>query len=161
MSGGRRFFRSGEAAGRAGVSADTLRHYERRGLIPVPPRSANGYRIYPPEVVAAVRIVRRALAVGFTLSELAAQFRVRARGGHPCLEVRNLAQVKLRLVEERLKMMRRLRSDLRRLLQDWDRRLKATPRGKPAYLLASLGAGRSVRHRLHPPFTTFKKEKSS
>jgi len=159
MSGGQRFFRSGEAAGRAGVSADTLRHYERLGLIPVPPRSANGYRIYPLEVVAAVRIVRRALAVGFTLSELATQFRVRARGGHPCLEVRDLARVKLRLVEERLKMMRRLRSDLRRLLKDWDRRLKATPRGKPAYLLASLGTGRL--HRLHPQLTTFKKEKPS
>jgi len=159
MSGGRRFFRSGEAAGRAGVSADTLRHYEHLGLIPVPPRSANGYRIYPLEVVAAVRIVRRALAVGFTLSELATQFRVRARGGHPCLEVRDLARVKLRLVEERLKMMRRLRSDLRRLLKDWDRRLKATPRGKPAYLLASLGTGRL--HRLHPQLTTFKKEKPS
>src|SRR2546428_797431 len=105
MSGGERFFRSGEAAGRAGVSADTLRHYERLGLIPVPPRSANGYRIYPLEVVAAVRIVRRALAVGFTLSELAAQFRVRARGGHPCLEGRDLARGKLRAVEGGLKVM--------------------------------------------------------
>src|SRR5437899_7511459 len=158
MNGGRRFFRSGEAAGRAGVSADTLRHYERRGLIPVPPRSANGYRIYPSEVVAAVRIVRRALAVGFTLSELAAQFRVRARGGHPCLEVRNLAQVKLRLLEERLKMMRRLRSDLRRLLTGLGSPAQGDAARQTAYLLASLGAGRSVRHRLHTPFTTFKKK---
>src|SRR2546428_13043692 len=91
MSGGERFFRSGEAAGRAGVSADTLRHYERLGLIPVPPRSANGYRIYPLEIVAALRIVRRALAVGVTLSQLAAQFRVRAGGGHPGPGVRALA----------------------------------------------------------------------
>src|SRR2546428_4439509 len=110
MSGGERFFRSGEAAGRAGVSADTLRHYERLGLIPVPPRSANGYRIYPLEVVAAVRIVRRALSVGFTLSELATQFRVRARDGHPCLVGRDLARVEPPLADRRLNMCGRLRT---------------------------------------------------
>ena len=167
MSTGMRVLRSGEAARRAGVSADTLRYYERRGLIPVPPRSPNGYRVYSAEILAGVRIVRRALDVGFTLSELAALLGIRARGGHPCRDVRTLAREKLRLVEERLTAMSRLRSDLRRLLRDWDRRLKSTPRGKPAYLLATLPPAHhdqkrdSPLHRLRPRRTSFKKEQPS
>src|SRR5437899_6110658 len=53
--------RSGELARRAGVSPDTLRHYERRGLLPRPQRSAAGYRLYSPEALARVRLIRGAL----------------------------------------------------------------------------------------------------
>jgi DNA-binding transcriptional MerR regulator len=53
-----------EVAGQCGVSADTLRHYERKGLLPRPDRTRSGYRRYPPEAVARVLLVRRALIVG-------------------------------------------------------------------------------------------------
>jgi DNA-binding transcriptional MerR regulator len=66
-----------------GVSTDTLRHYERKGVLGIPARSQGGYRLYPPEAVGRVRLVRRALAIGFTLHDLAAALSERARGGTP------------------------------------------------------------------------------
>jgi DNA-binding transcriptional MerR regulator len=68
--------RSGELARLTGVSTDTLRVYERRGLLSKPRRSANGYREYPPEAHVRVRLVQRALAIGFTLDELPQVFNV-------------------------------------------------------------------------------------
>jgi DNA-binding transcriptional MerR regulator len=63
--------RAGELARTAGVSTDTLRHYERKGVLQRPRRAANGYRQYPPEALDRVLLVRRALGVGFTRAELA------------------------------------------------------------------------------------------
>jgi DNA-binding transcriptional MerR regulator len=91
--------RSGELARLAGVSTDTLRHYERRGLIAAPGRSGNGYREYPSEALDRVRLVRSALAVGFTLDELVDILAVRDRGGAPCRRARALLEEKLEAVE--------------------------------------------------------------
>ena len=60
---------AGELAHRVGVSTDTLRHYERKGVLPRPRRGANGYRMYPASAVDRVTLIRRALAVGFTLDD--------------------------------------------------------------------------------------------
>ena len=57
----------GELAAAMGVSSDTLRHYERKGVIGPPVRAANGYRLYPAQTLERLRMVRRALAVGFTI----------------------------------------------------------------------------------------------
>jgi DNA-binding transcriptional MerR regulator len=65
------YLRSGKLAELAGVSPDTLRHYERMKLLPVPRRSSGNYRLYPPEALDRVRLIRHALVVGFTLPELA------------------------------------------------------------------------------------------
>ena len=121
-----------------GVSTDTLRHYERVGVLARPGRSAAGYRQYPPESVARVRLVRRALGLGFTLAELARILRTRDQGGAPCREVRAMAERKLEQLERRLAEMTSLRDHLRRLLADWDRRLAATPAGARALLLEAL-----------------------
>ena len=94
--------RSGEIARNAGVSVDTLRHYERRGLLPKPRRLDNGYRIYPPEALERVLLIQRALSVGFTLDELEKLLRARDRGHPPCLEVRSIAARRLREVEQQL-----------------------------------------------------------
>ena len=102
MSAGPRPLRSTQLARLAGVSPDTLRYYERKGLLPKAARSANGYREYPAEACARVRMVRRAVALGFTLDELARIVRVRDQGGAPCHEVRALAARKLVLIERRL-----------------------------------------------------------
>jgi len=135
-----RFFRSGELARSSGVSTDTLRHYERKGVLPRPRRAPNGYRQYPPTAIDRVRLIRQALAVGFTLDELASILRVRDRGGAPCQEVRQLAAAKLSDLEARLKETRALRDELRATLQDWDTRLSRTAPGKQAGLLESLAA---------------------
>ena len=94
---------SGELAELAGVSRDTLRHYERKGVLPRPFRGDNGYRKYPPEALQRVQLVRRALSVGFTLDELAKVLKVRDAGGAPCEEVRKLAAQKLLNVQDQLR----------------------------------------------------------
>ena len=130
---------SGQLARNCGVSPDTLRHYERVGVLPKAPRARSGYRQYPPEAQVRVMAVRRALALGFSLAELARIFRVRERGGAPCREVRRMAQEKLADIERRLVDLTSLRDDLRELLVDWDRRLESTPEGMRAGLLERLG----------------------
>ena len=130
--------RSAELARRAGVSPDTLRHYERKGLLPKARRSANGYREYPPEACARVRLVRRAVAIGFTLDELARVVKVRDQGGAPCHEVRELAAAKLAVLEGRIAEMEDARARLRDVLARWDALLAAAPRGARAALLDAL-----------------------
>ena len=144
------FLRSGELARLAGVSADTLRHYERKGLLPPPRRSPNGYREYPPQAIERVRLVRRALTVGFTIDELARMLKERDRGGAPCREVRALAEEKLAEMETRLDEITAVRDELRELLQDWDERLDKTGTNERAGLLEALAATPADRERLSP-----------
>ncbi len=130
---------SGELADLAGVSRDTLRHYERKGVLPRPLRDTNGYRKYSSEALPRVQLVRRALSVGFTLDELARVLKVRDAGGAPCEEVRNMAAQKLLNVQDQLRELTGLRDELQKTLRDWDTRL-ARRGGKQANLLDSLPA---------------------
>src|ERR1044072_9523420 len=129
---------SGKLADLAGVSRDTLRHYERKGVLPRPLRGENGYPKFPPEALQRVQLVRRALSVGFTLDELAKVLKVRDAGGAPCEEVRRLAAQKLLNVQDQLRELTRLRDDLQETLRDWDARLSRRAKGKRASLLESL-----------------------
>ena len=136
-------WRIGELAKTTGVSTDTLRHYERKGVLRAQ-RSSNGYRQYPENAVERVRMIRQALAVGFTLDELCTIFKVFDGGGAPCQQVRTLAARKLAEVESHLQEVTTLRDDLRAALKDWDNRLAKTALGKPAGLLKALAARDSV-----------------
>ena len=140
----KRFFRSGELARLFGISSDTLRHYERMGLIAATPRSSNRYREYPPQTVDRVNLIRSALAVGFTIRELSRILQARDRGRVPCREVRTLAEQKLHSVEERLRELKQTRTALQTLLTDWERRLANTPNDQPARLLESLQHPRTL-----------------
>jgi len=126
--------RSGKLASLAGVSTDTLRHYERKGLL-APRRSSNGYREYPPQALARVQLVQHALSVGFTLDELARVLRIRDKGGAPCHEVRALAAAKLESLEVQLRDLILLRNELRTVVREWDEQLARTPKGQRAHLL--------------------------
>jgi DNA-binding transcriptional MerR regulator len=130
--------RSGQLARLTGVSTDTLRVYERRGLLPRARRSANGYREFPPEAAQRVRLVRRALAIGFTLEELRRIFNVRDRGGAPCREVRAIAGRKLEQLQSRIEELVASRDRLRDIVGRWDRILARTPQGARAALLDAL-----------------------
>jgi DNA-binding transcriptional MerR regulator len=132
--------RSTALARAAGVSPDTLRHYEKKGLLPAPTRSANGYREYPPEALARVKLVRRAVVLGFTLDELARIVKTRDEGGAPCAEVRALGARKLELMEARRRELEAACERLRGVLDHWDTLLAATPRGRRAALLDALDA---------------------
>ena len=131
---------SGELARLAGVSSDTLRYYERHRLLPSVPRSANGYRLFPPQTLNRVRLIRAALSIGFSVRELCEIFRERDSGAAPCRRVRDLAAEKLGDVEVRLRELQSCRSELRKTLAQWDRLLAKTPRGKQARLLEAFAA---------------------
>src|SRR5258708_32535736 len=81
----------GDVAKQTGVSVDTVRHYERKGVIEGVVRDGSGYRRYPAATIDRIRVVRRALGIGFTLDELARIFRQRASGHPPCRQVRDVA----------------------------------------------------------------------
>jgi len=130
--------RSGELARLSGVSTDTLRHYERVGVLAKPPRTKSGYRQYPSSALERVRLVRRAMSVGFSLEELARVLRVRDKGGAPCRQVRDLAASKLEMIERRMEELALVRDQLEKLLKDWDGRLARTAPGHRAGLLESL-----------------------
>ena len=140
---------SGELADLAGVSRDTLRHYERKGVLPRPLRGHNAYRQYPPEALQRVQLVRRALSVGFTLDELAKVLKVRDAGGAPCEEVRKLAAQKLLNVQDQLRELTKLRDDLQETLREWDARLAHRTNGKRANLLESLPVDSNPAKRSH------------
>jgi DNA-binding transcriptional MerR regulator len=132
------FLLSGDLARLAGVSTDTLRHYERKGVLVRPRRSESGYRLYPADAQDRVRLIRRALSVGITLDELASILKVRSQGGAPCREARALVATKLGDLKKQLDELTALRNELQGILKDWDKRLAYTPAGERAGLLEAL-----------------------
>ena len=128
----------GELARRTGLSPDSLRHYERLGLLPRAPRSAGGARRFPPASEHQVRVIRAALRIGFTLAELALLLTERRRGAAPCRKVYAMASAKLEALESRLRELKQLRDALDVTLRNWDARLGRTAPGLPAGLLEAL-----------------------
>ena len=136
-----------EAARATGVSTDTLRHYERKGLLRGVTRTAAGYRRYSAATVERVLLIQRALVVGFSLADLTRVLGVRDRGGAPCQSVRALVGERLELLNQRIDELLALRDELRLLMTDWDTRLEKTPQGERAHLLEALGARTVIEQR--------------
>ncbi len=141
---------AGELAKAAGVSTDTLRYYERKGVLPRPRRAGNGYRLYPENALKRVFLVRRALSVGFTLAELARILSERDKGGAPCRKVRQLVSEKLLNVEDQIIALTTLREELSRTLVDWDKRLLTASSGSKAGLLETLMAPSANKNQSPP-----------
>ena len=153
-----------EVARVTGVSTDTLRHYERKGLLPGVTRSAAGYRRYSAATVERVILIQRALVVGFSLTELQRVLGIRDGGGAPCRHVRTLVGERFDELNRRIAQLLALRDELGGLMKDWDKRLEKTGEGERAHLLDTLGTaatiersrqtrhpGRGVRSTLHRP----------
>jgi MerR family copper efflux transcriptional regulator len=138
MANSRAPLRSGAIAKLTGISSDTLRYYEREGLLPRPPRDPNGYRRYPSVAVDRVRVIQRALDAGFTVAELRRVFRQRDAGGVPCNEVLSIARARLTELDSRIDGLLALRDDLKDLVSDWASRVASTAPGKRAGLLDGL-----------------------
>lgn len=109
----------GEVARQAGVSVQTVRYYERRGMLPAPRRAESGYRKYPPETVSAIRFVRRAQHLGFTLAEVEELRALRDRRDHQ--PVHAMAIRRLEGVEQDLRRLAQAKEKLQALLQACDR----------------------------------------
>jgi len=105
--------RIGEVARRAGVSREAIRFYERRGLLATPQRLANDYRVYPEGVIDALKFIRAAQELGFSLEEIRRAMPLLAGGGTHSVRIRGLIKAKLGALEDRIA---RLRSLHRRLL---------------------------------------------
>ncbi len=130
--------RSGALAKATGMSPDTIRHYERIGILPRALRTESGYRAYPQDAIDRVRVVQRALRIGFTLAELSDILKTRDAGGAPCHRVYALTKEKLSAVQADLKMLKKTEKDLKELLADWKGRIRKAGPGQKSHLLTTL-----------------------
>jgi MerR family copper efflux transcriptional regulator len=105
----------GAVAQRARVALDTVRYYERRGLLPPPPRTPAGYRQYPVDTVRRVTFIKRAQALGFTLVEITDLLALRSTADGSCDAVEREAQAAIARIDTKLAELGRMRSALDRL----------------------------------------------
>ncbi|MFQ5743810.1 MAG: MerR family transcriptional regulator [Acidobacteriota bacterium] len=105
----------GKVARLADVGVETVRFYERRGLIAEPPRRASGYRQYPQETIARIRFIRRAKELGFSLQEISELLALRLDPETTCREVRDRAEAKIADIEEKTRTLRRMQEALAKL----------------------------------------------
>lgn len=107
----------GELAQRAGVTAPTIRYYEEVGVMPLPRRAHNGYRVYDEGDVERLRFITRARALDFSLEEIGEILELRERGKAPCAYVLAQLDAKLAEIEQRIENLVRLRSELQSVKQ--------------------------------------------
>ncbi len=112
--------RIGELAKSAGVTPDTVRYYEREGLLAPPPRTPSGYRDYGPEALDDLRFVKKAQAMGLKLTDVREVLEISSGGRQPCEHVRATVSARLAEVETRLRELRALRATLRETLERLD-----------------------------------------
>lgn len=105
----------GKLAGRAGVNIETVRYYERRGLIPKPPRRRSGYREYPDETVKRILFIRHAKELGFSLKEIHELLTLRIDPETPCYEVKNRAEAKIDDINEKIMTLQKMKKMLFKL----------------------------------------------
>jgi DNA-binding transcriptional MerR regulator len=129
----------GEVARRAEVSVDTVRHYEKLGLLGSVERSAAGYRRFRPGAPQRIVEIRSALDLGFGLAELVVAVRSRERGHAPCGAVRELLAAKRVELDREIALLKQRRRLIEETLETWDRRLKSSPAGQPVGLLFGHG----------------------
>lgn len=104
----------GGVARAAGVNVETIRYYQRMGLVPVPKRVYGSFRDYPPEVATRVRFIKRAQQLGFTLAEV--KNLLALEDGQNCKKAQGLAATKLATVEARIADLQRMRRTLKDLI---------------------------------------------
>ncbi|MCI0462765.1 MAG: heavy metal-responsive transcriptional regulator [Gemmataceae bacterium] len=106
----------GQVARQAGVGVETVRFYERQGLLAGPARTAAGYRQYTEDVVARLRFIRRAKELGFTLKEIGELLALRSDPETKCAEVKGRAKAKIADIETKVRDLQRMRDALHRLV---------------------------------------------
>jgi len=108
----------GRIAHAAGVNVETVRYYQRRGLVSLPPKRTRGFRYYTPETASRVRFIKRAQALGMSLMEVQRLLGLDSKGA--CSETRSLAVAKLASVESKLVDLARLRDVLQSMVAACD-----------------------------------------
>lgn len=105
----------GQVAKNAGVGIETVRFYERQGLISEPPRKESGYRQYPEDVVARLRFIHRAKELGFSLKEIKELLALRLDPATTCAEVKSRATAKIADIEAKIETLQRMKKALVKL----------------------------------------------
>ncbi len=105
-------------AEQAGTSADTVRYYERIGLLPETERSPSGYRLYGDEAVERLRFIKRAQRFGLRLEAIAELLEVRQQGLCPCGHTRRFLEARVAELDEEMSSLARLRADIAEMLDD-------------------------------------------
>ncbi len=125
----------GQLARRAGVGVETVRFYEREGLIFEPPRRPSGYRDYPHETVTRIVFIRRAKELGFSLKEIRELLELRVQPRQNCTRVKESAEAKIADIDTKIAALRRMRRGLTALTKACEERRPT----KECPILASLG----------------------
>lgn len=107
----------GKIAKATALGVETIRFYEREGLIPKPPRKPSGYREYPLEIINRILFIGRAKELGFTLKEIKGFFSLRVDPRKTCADVRQLAEFKMKDVAEKIRQLRSIQGALQKLLK--------------------------------------------
>jgi MerR family mercuric resistance operon transcriptional regulator len=107
--------RIGEVAERGGVNLQTIRYYEREGLLPEPPRLESGYRIFPESTVRRVRFIKRAQELGFSLTEIRDLLALRLDSKTSSSQVRALANAKMAEIDSKIRSLQAMKIALSRL----------------------------------------------
>jgi len=113
--------RIGDVATATGLETQVIRFYERKGLLPRPGRSPNGYRVYDASMITRLQFIRSGQGAGLTLAEIATILELRDDGDTPCAHVRALLTAKLRDVHTRQRQLNALEAELEGLLLSGDR----------------------------------------
>ncbi|HEX2286445.1 MAG TPA: MerR family DNA-binding protein [Mycobacterium sp.] len=113
--------RTSEVAEQADVNSQTLRYYERRGLLPAPERTASGYRAYTADAVRVVRFVKRAQQLGFTLNDVEELLHLAGGGPASCDAAKAMARARITELEQRIEELVSMRDALTRLVDTCDR----------------------------------------
>lgn len=117
----------GQVAKRAGVTHDTIRLYERYGLIEKPERAPNGYRQYTEEVINRLRFINRAKVMGFTLKEIAELLEIRRTSQNTCDDMHEQATLKLTDVDQKLSELQQLRQALKKVIDTCEQQKPGSP----------------------------------
>lgn len=115
-----RLYKIGEVAKQAGVGVETLRFYERSGLLDRPARTDGGYRLYDAQALGMLEFIKRAQTLGFTLEEIKRIIAESRTGKKPCAEVRQIMRQRLAELDERLKLLQQHRQEVAQTLQQWE-----------------------------------------
>jgi MerR family mercuric resistance operon transcriptional regulator len=108
-------FTIGQLAIKAQVNIETVRYYERQGLIPEPPRSESGYRQYSQDVVGRIQFIKRAKELGFTLKEISELLSLRVNPGTTCADIKRRAEIKIADIDEKLRTLQKMKKALMKL----------------------------------------------